>query len=208
VTRTDTAPRDLLPIFRSDGQARILAEIYLHPERETSMSDLARHSGLHPASVQREVSRLEAAGILRTSRVGTARMVRADMDSPIHPELALLVLKALGPPIVISRAIAGIAGIEEAFIFGSWAQRMLGRPGPSPADIDLLVVGAPDRSELSAACREAAASLGREVQPVVVSPADWEPPRTGFLRSVREQGIVPVLLGGAVHADLGAPPPA
>ena len=195
--RTTTAPRDLLPIFRSDGQARILGEIYLHPERETSMSDLARRSGLHPASVQREVSRLEDAGILRTSRVGTARMVRADPDSPIHAELSLLVLKTLGPPVVISRALAGIAGIQEAVIFGSWAQRMLGQPGASPADIDLLVVGEPDRSELSAACREAAAALGREVQPIVVPPGDWDPPKTGFLRSVREQGVVPVPLGGA-----------
>lgn len=197
VKRTTTVPRDLLPIFRSDGQARILGEIYLHPERETSMSDLARRAGLHPASVQREVSRLEDAGILQTGRVGTARMVRADVDSPIHHELSLLVLKVLGPPVVISRAIAGVTGIDQAFIFGSWAQRMLGQPGASPADIDLLVVGEPDRSELTAACRQAAAALGREVQPVVVSPGDWDPPKTGFLRSVREQGLVPVQLGEA-----------
>lgn len=184
----------MLPIFRSEGQARILTEIFLHPDREASMSDLARRTGLHPASVQREVSRLEAAGIVRTGRLGTARVVQPDTASPIHGELSALVLKTLGPPVVLARALSQVGGIERAFIFGSWARRIRGEPGAAPADVDLLVVGDPDRSRISAACREAAAILGREVQPVVVTSADWDSPRTGFLRSLQSQELVPIPL--------------
>jgi predicted nucleotidyltransferase len=38
-----------------------------------------------------------------------------------------------------------LAGIEAAAIFGSWAARAAGEAGPSPVDVDLLVIGRPDR---------------------------------------------------------------
>lgn len=187
-----TNPPILLPIFRSDGQSRILARLFLHPQRQFSLSELARETDLDPASVQREVTRLEAAGIVASTRVGTARIVRIDETSPIHAELSGLVMKTLGPPVALAAALADLSGIEEAFIFGSWASRMLGQSGPVPADIDLLVVGAPDRRALSAACARAGATLGREVQATVVSPVDWDPPRSGFLKSLHEGALVPV----------------
>jgi len=96
--------------------------------------------------------------------------------------------------VVLSRALSHIRGIERAFIFGSWAQRIRGEPGAAPADVDLLVVGEPDRSRVSAACREATATRGREVQPVLVTSADWHSPRTGFLRSLQSQELVPISL--------------
>lgn len=190
-----TAPPPLLPIFRSAGQARLLSVLFLSPERSFSLSDLARRADLDAGNVHREVSRLESAGIVTTARVGTARMVRADEDSPVHEELSRLVLKTLGPPVVLARELAVIKGIEAAFVFGSWAQRMRGEAGPSPGDIDLLVVGDPDRRAVSAACRRAEASLGREVQPTIVSSADWSSPRTGFLQGLKAGALIRIDLG-------------
>lgn len=189
-----TQPPTLLPIFRSDGQARLLARLFLRPDVPISLADLAREIGLDPASVQREVTRLEAAGILRTERMGGARIVTTNPDSPIHDELERLVLKVLGPAVVISGAITGVSRILQAFVFGSWAQRMLGEPGPPPTDIDLLVVGKPDRRALSKACLLAGGELGREVNPVILTPEDWNVGATGFIRSVRAGSLIPVEL--------------
>jgi DNA-binding transcriptional ArsR family regulator/predicted nucleotidyltransferase len=186
----------LVPLFRSEGQARVLREVFGEPGRAFSLSELARRTGLHPSSVQREVSRLEDAGVLLSERLGSARIVHTDASCPIHAELSGIVAKTLGPPVVIGRALAGLPGVERAYLFGSWAHRALGGPGAPPRDLDLLVVGAPDRAALSRACREATGVLGREVQPVVVPPADWDPPRTGFLRAVRGGALVAVPLGG------------
>jgi predicted nucleotidyltransferase len=130
--------------------------------------------------------------------VGTARIVRVDETSPIHDELSGLVMKTLGPPVALAAALADLSGIEEAFIFGSWASRMLGQFGPVPADIDLLVVGVPDRRALNAACARAGATLGREVQATVVSPGDWDPPRTGFLKSLHDGSLVRLGWGAPV----------
>jgi predicted nucleotidyltransferase len=187
-----TRPPSLLPIFRSDGQARLLARLFLRPDVPASLSELAREIGRDPASVQREVAQLELAGILKTERIGGARIVRPDKDSPIHDEMERLVLKTLGPAVVLARALAAVGGIEYAFVFGSWAQRMMGEEGPAPADIDLLVVGTPDRRALSRACRAAGDELGREVGAVVVVPVDWETRATGFIRSIREGALIPI----------------
>lgn len=190
-----TLPPSVVPIFRSDGQARVLAWLFLHPGRRVSVSELAREVGLDPATVQREVTRLERGGVVGSERVGTARVVTVREASPIYRELMGLVLKTLGPPTVLGRELAPVDGVEAAFVFGSWAARMAGTPGDDPADIDVLIVGTPNRGAVSAACARAAGVLGRDVQPTVVSPGDWEPPRTGFLRSIKRGPLIAVPMG-------------
>lgn len=52
-----------------------------------------------------------------------------------------------GPRPVLTDPFADIEGVE-AFIFGSWVARYTGEPGPAPADVDVLVVGAADLDDL------------------------------------------------------------
>ena len=44
-----SSPPRLLPLFRSDGQARVVAELFLCPDRELSLSELARFDGTRNA---------------------------------------------------------------------------------------------------------------------------------------------------------------
>lgn len=200
VTVRSSAP-PLLPLFRSDGQARVVAELFLHPEREVSLSELGRRVGLHSATIQREIARLEGAGLVRSRRVGSARVVRADDSSPVFDDLSRLVIKTLGPPAVLAEVLAGVDGVREAHVFGSWAARTLGAPGPAPDDVDVLVVGEPDRRGLSAAATRAAVRLGRDVAPVVVAPDEWESPTRAFVRSVKDGPLVAVPLAPAGGND-------
>ncbi|HEU4753772.1 MAG TPA: nucleotidyltransferase domain-containing protein, partial [Armatimonadota bacterium] len=144
-------------------------------------------------TVQRELARLERAGLLRSRRIGRARLVRADEGSPYHRELRALLEKAFGPEAALRELLSDVNGIEEAWIFGSWARRYLGEEGAPPGDIDLLVVGAPRPDDLYRACRRAEARLGLPVNPSVVSPAEWESTESGFVRAVREEPRVPLL---------------
>jgi len=185
----------LLPLFRSRGQARLLARIFLHPDERLSLNQLARELDLDPATVQREAERLEEAGILTSERVGTARLVRPNEESPFYPELSGLVFKAFGPVPVLRERLKGIAGVENAFIYGSWASRYAGERGEAPGDIDLLILGKPDRRKLARLCREAGEELGFEVNPTVLSQEDWESDATGFIRSIKEQPLVPLMEG-------------
>lgn len=186
--RTSAPP--LLPIFRSRLQGELLALTLLAPSREESLTDLAGRLAADVATVQREVSRLERAGILKTRRVGNTRLASADVDSPVHRPLAELVLRSFGPRHVVAEEIANVAGVQEAYIFGSWAARYEGQEGPVPADLDVLVVGDPDRNEVYEAALRAERRLGREVNVTIRSNAAWASARDGFVQQVRSSPLV------------------
>jgi len=90
------------------------------------------------------VARLHEAGLVRVEGSRNNRQVSAEVDSVIFPDLASLLLKTVGPKPVLETGLRDVAGIESAFIYGSWARRYEGEAGSPPADIDLLVVGTPN----------------------------------------------------------------
>lgn len=186
-----TAPQ-LLPIFRSDGQGRLLARIYLEPDRPAPLAQLARELDLDDGGITREADRLERAGLVRSERVGRSRILHANGDSPYYLELSGLLLKAFGPATVIAPELGQIDGIESAFVYGSWAARYLGEPGDAPADVDVLVVGRPSQLAVTRAERSLSDRLGRQVNVIVVPAEDWEAGESGFLQHVREGPLVPL----------------
>lgn len=182
----------VFPIFRSQLTTAVLTHTYLG-EGESSVAQLAASTGTDSGNMAREVSRLEQAGILRSRRVGRTKLVQANADAPFFDALRDLVTITLGPKQVLAEELADLDGIEQAVIFGSWAARMLGEPGHSPLDIDLLVIGRPDRDDLHEAATRATARLGRQVNTVVVSPRRWESSDDGFLAELRSRPQIPVI---------------
>ena len=121
----------------------------------------------------REVQRAEEAGLVTTRKVGNTRLVRADTGSPYYAGLAEVLTRAFGVPAILGNALRPVDGIDEAYIYGSWAARHAGQPGRRPVgDIDVLVLGTPNRDQLYEAAAAAETQLGREVQATVRGP-NW-----------------------------------
>jgi predicted nucleotidyltransferase len=190
----NTSAPELSPLFRSDAQAEILARLLLDPERSYSIADLARMTHTSYATTHREVQRLIRTGVVSERRVGQAAQIAADTQSRAYGPLRELLLISYGPATVIPRMLAGVDGIREAYIYGSWAARRDGEPGSQPRDIDVLVVGNPKRAALYEAAREAERALGREVNIRAVSPAAWEKASDPFLATVRERPLAALQL--------------
>ena len=198
--RTSAPP--LLAIFRSQLQGELLARVLLGeagPGREsggTTISDLARDLGKPLATVHREVVRLEAAGVLVTGRVGRARTVAANEANPAINPLRELVTIVFGPKPVIAVAFQHVDKVHDLLIFGSWAARYQGQPGPPPGAVELLVVGTPDRSAVEHAAATASKQLGRTVTPTVVSAQRWAEARQPFLQELARGPLVRVAPAG------------
>ena len=78
------------------------------------------------------MARAAEAGVVGSRRLGSTRLVAA--DSPLTGPLT-----------------ESVAGVDAVYLFGSWAARYAGQRGRAPADIDVLVIGRPDRHELDEA---------------------------------------------------------
>ena len=182
-----------MPLFRSEHQLRLLGELFVYAGEARSVTELAAATGIPQATVSREVARLEEAGLLRSVRRGRLRLVETDEQLPYHHELRALLLKTIGPAALLNDALSGVPGIEEAFVYGSWAARYHGEPGAAPRDIDLVVIGEPDLDALYAACRQAEKALRLDVNPIVRSPAEWQQRGPSFLADLRKGPLVAVV---------------
>jgi hypothetical protein len=188
----------LLPLLRSRLQAELLTVVLLTPGREWSLTELAERTGSSLSSAQREMARAEEAGVVSSRRLGSTRLVTA-ADSPLTGPLTELLLRSFGPRQVLAEELAGVAGINAAFVFGSWAARYAGQAGRAPADIDVLIIGDPDRDELDEAAQRAGERLAREVNVTIRSPRWWREGGDGFHAEVTARPLVPVV------AEPGAP---
>lgn len=169
----------LLPILRSQQQGEILALLLGDPELELSLTDIAGRTGTPHASVYREIQRAEQAGLVKTRKLGNLRLARANTDSPYYQGLSDVLVRAFGVPAVLTEALGPVAGIDDAYLYGSWAARHAGEPGQRPVgDIDVLILGEPDRDQLFGALGAAEKRLGRPVE-ATIRDADWMGSGTG-----------------------------
>jgi hypothetical protein len=188
----------LLPLLRSRVQGDLLALLYLHPDHDYSLTEAATLIGASVKTVHTEASRLITAGFVRDSRRGNVHLIRAVIDSPVSRPLTDLLAVTYGPLPVLNDLLADVKGITYAFIYGSWAARYLGEPGPVPGDVDVLVVGTVDPDDLDEIARAAQHRLGRPVDIRRIRPAAWasRDPSDPFLASVRERPLVQLRVPG------------
>jgi predicted nucleotidyltransferase len=190
-----TTSPSLLPILRSRGLADLLAFLFLaEDEGPFTLSQISDAIKVAPSTVKREIDRLEEAQIVGSLRVGRNRVVAVNRASPLYPELRALLFKAFGPLPALRDALRGVEGIDEAYIFGSWARRYGAEIGHFPRDVDVVVVGDDaDPDAVYVAAGEVERLLGLDVNPTIVNRDEWEAAPTPFLQAVRAGPLVPVM---------------
>lgn len=183
-------PPAISPLLRTDFQGELLAALFLHPDQEYTLTDLANLLTAGLSTVHTEIERLSEAELTLERRIGRARLVRANDHHPLTPSLTELLTLTYGPPAVLPSLLAKVRGVERAYIYGSWAARRHGETGPYPEDIDVLVIGDASGRALSRVQAEATEALRRDVNLTIVSAEEWDQPTTGFTQTVRRAPLV------------------
>ncbi len=187
-----TKAPDLLPLFRSDLQARLLAALLLDEGALVTTQQLRERTGAARASLHRELERLEGAGLITHEKIGRTKRYTAAVDSPLHDPLRELLRRTVGVEAELRRRLAEVEGVRAAAIFGSWAE---GHTTPG-SDVDLLVVGDLGRSELLAAAREVGHLAGREIDVTAYRPEEFAgkiADGSGFLATVLRGPLIPLI---------------
>lgn len=184
---------DAMPLLgTSRTRRRILEEFFTRPQTVLHVRELARRTGIAPGLAQRELRQLETWGILTSETVGRARRYQVDERSPILAELRSLFQKTVGVEQRLRRALEGLPDVEAAAIFGSYAA---GRDRPG-SDLDVLIVGRPDRIALSERLAPLERELGREVNTTVLRPdelARMAREGSGFVADVLGKPLIPLI---------------
>jgi predicted transcriptional regulator len=124
--------RGLADALFAKVQQRVLGVLFGNPGRSFYANEVIAlaHSGT--GAVQRELARLEAAGLVTAARVGKQKHYQANQASPVFQELRALVLKTSGLADVLREALAPASDrIRAAFVYGSIAKGRTRRPATS-----------------------------------------------------------------------------
>jgi hypothetical protein len=153
---------------------------------------LAERIGAPYQTVTAEVRRLAAAELVTTTAVGRSKLIRANAANPYARPLGDIVMMAFGPPFVVGEEFAGVVGIDGLWLYGSWAARHAGAAGGPPQDIDVLVVGRPDRDAVHDAARRAERRLGSDVNITIRSPEAWSAGDDAFTTTLKSSTLLAI----------------
>jgi predicted nucleotidyltransferase len=181
-----------MPIFRTRHQAEILAWLFLRPAEEVTLTDLAGHLGVTPGSLHAEVARLTSAGLIQSRTIGRSRLLRANTSARTARALTELLTLTYGPEVVIAEEFGSIPGAEQVAIYGSWARRYHGELGSEPADVDVMVIGQPNRSDVYEAADRAEARLQLPVNTTVRSVDAWRQESDALVITAKRDTLVVV----------------
>ena len=192
--KTTASISDLL--FPNQYRRKVLGLLLMRPDQEIHLRELARVIGAAPGTLKKELDALCEAGLLRAERVGNQVRFCANTAHPVFPELQALIRKTIGLVDALRLSLAPLAGrIDAAFVFGSMASGT----ESAGSDIDLMVVGDAGFAEIVDVTYAAQATLGREINPKVMSASEWQTKkaeRNAFLQDVLNKPRI-MLIGDA-----------
>ena len=81
----------------SKTQRGVIGLLFGNPQRSFYANEIVRHAEAGIGTVQRELARLSAAGLLKVSRIGNQKHYQANREAPIFDELEAIVAKTMGP---------------------------------------------------------------------------------------------------------------
>ncbi len=148
----------------SKTKRRLLALIFLNPDKQYYLIEIARVTGISQGTLHREIKPLIYDGILQSERRGSQIYYSVNKSNPIYAELRGIIYKTFGVSDVLTSALKPLKKkIKVAFIYGSIAKG----EETAHSDIDLMVIGSVKFGDAVSAISKAEKSLGREINPTV-----------------------------------------
>jgi predicted nucleotidyltransferase len=171
VNNTASGPQVMERLFGSRLRARALGWLLTHPDERFFGRQLAQFLEEDPTNLSRELGRLIDMGILACTAEGRQKYYQIDRNCPIYEELRLLAVKTFGLADVLRAALSPYQPwLKSAFIYGSFAKGK----GSRKSDVDLMLIGALELSDVAPAIQTAGKRLGREINPVLYSPNEFK----------------------------------
>jgi len=157
-------------LFSSKIRTKLLDVFLSVPEARFYIRQLERKINEEAKNISRELQNLESLGLLVSKKQGNQKYYSVNEDFFLFPELKGIIFKTTGILGLLKEATAKLKGIETAFIYGSYAQ---GEETAS-SDVDLMIIGKPDLTELNEEVRRIEKQLNREINYMCFDREEYE----------------------------------
>src|SRR5437763_269717 len=151
--------------LRSQLRQKLLAYYFLNSTADHYVRELASILTVDPTNLSRELSRLEQEGLFTSRLRGNQKYFYLNCSYRLFNEVRSIVLKTAGIVPALRRAVSGIPGIKDAYLYGSFAKG----EQDTNSDIDVLIIGGPSSDELESAVRRLERLFQREVNYTLIS---------------------------------------
>ena len=181
-------------------QQKVLGLLFGQPERSFFVTQVMQLAKSGRGAVQRELQRLESAGLVSVQMHGNQKHYQANSDSPLFDEICSIVQKTVGLEEPLRAAVESLPGAAHlALIYGSVAKRT----DTSASDIDLLIVADElSLEEIYTALSPAEQLLGRKVNPTLYTSEEFDRRRargSSFLKRVLDGPVI--ILSGSIDGE-------
>ena len=179
----------MIPFAGSKLRSKLLSYFFTNPEKSLYVRELGIILNEDPGNLSRELRKLEREGIFVSSAKGSVKFYSLDKKYPLFGDLKNIIFKTEGIEGSLRHLVSEYAGIELAFIYGSYAKGK--EKGNS--DIDIVVIGSFPRDEFTQKLRMLESKLNREANFSSYTKAEFtkeSEKKGGFLNMVIKNKII------------------
>lgn len=162
-------------LITSQTRINLLLKFFLNPDIRAYLRELAKEFGESSNAVRIELNRLTEAKVLESKPNGRTIQYQANLSHPFFRELSSVVRKMVGLDQVIEKVLAGLGGLNSAFITGDYAS------GRDSGLIDLVLVGEIDRARLEHLVHRTEELIKRKIRTLILSEQEYEGLKSVFM---------------------------
>lgn len=151
-------------------KAEILTLFFLNQGSSFHVREIARRINKSAMGALYELQTLEDDGILNSTKLGNMRMFTLQENFPGRESLRDLLIGYYGLSAVIKNELAGVQGIIDCFIYGSYADGSF----DVSSDVDLFLTGDIDYETLYPKIKNLENRLAVEINPQIMTISEYD----------------------------------
>lgn len=163
-------------LITSKMRIRILMRLFLNPERNAYLRELADEFDASPSHIKEELDQLTSSNLLISKKNGRQVFFSANKKHPIFNELHSMVIKALGMDQILESIIKRLGNLEKAFLIDDYAE------GKDSGIIDLVLVGDIDKGNLLDLAGKTEKYIDRKIRTLVLATDEFAQLRKTLLK--------------------------
>ncbi len=168
-------------LITSKTRIQLLMRLFLNPEQQAYLRELAEETGSSPSHVKGELKHLTEAGLLNSEKNGRQVFFSANKRHPLFDELHSMVQKALGMDAILESIIMRLGNLEAAYVVGDYAF------GRDTGIIDIVLLGKIDQDNLADLTTKTERYIDRRIRTLVLKSEE-------FNKLVNKKSLEPRLL--------------